>query len=199
MNMIKTNFIPENLRKERTDIFQDGFAQVPQEVSAGIVIAGIGFLFLFHVLLGLVAVFKVAHHQVLLVHWNSLATDKKALDVITQETQALQKKMFSLKPISSARGIEWGKLMNEISDSLPKGVWLREIRYDKDQVMIRGSAVSKTNDEVILAGNFVSALKEKPVVKEQFTGLQVDSIERRENAALSIVDFLLKAKLKVGQ
>jgi hypothetical protein len=63
--------------------------------------------------------------------------------------------------------------------------------------MIKGSAVSKANDEVILAGNFVSALKEQPVVKEQFTGLQVESIERRENAAFSIVDFLLKAKLKV--
>ena len=150
-----------------------------------------------HVLLGLVAVFKVAHYQVLMVHWNSLSTDKKALDTITQETQALQKKMFSLKPITSARGIKWGMLMNEISDSLPKGVWLREIRYDKDQLMIKGSAVSKANDEVILAGNFVSALKEQPVVKEQFTGLQVESIERRENAAFSIVDFLLKAKLKV--
>jgi len=198
MNMIKTNFIPENLRKDRGDIFQDGFAQVPQEVSAGIIIAGIGVLFLIHVLLGLVAVFKVAHHQVLLVHWNSLATDKKALDTVTQETQALQKKMFSLKPITAARGIMWGELLNEISDSLPKGVWLRELHYDKDQLTIKGSAVSKMNDEVILAGNFVSALKEQPVMKEQFTGLQVESISRRENAALSIVDFLLKAKQKVG-
>ena len=196
--MIKTNFIPENFRKERSDIFQNGFAQVSQEVSAGIIIAGIGFLILIHVLLGLVAVFKVAHHQVLLVRWNSLSTDKKALDIITQETQALQKKMFSLKPITSSQGIVWGELMNEISDSLPKGVWLREMRYDKDQLMIKGSAVSKTNNEVIITGNFVSALKEQPVVKEQFTGLQVESIERRENAALSIVDFLLKAKLKVG-
>ena len=186
------------MRKDRGDIFQDGFAQVPQEVSAGIIIAGIGVLFLIHVLLGLVAVFKVAHHQVLLVHWNSLATDKKALDTVTQETQALQKKMFSLKPITAARGIMWGELLNEISDSLPKGVWLRELHYDKDQLTIKGSAVSKMNDEVILAGNFVSALKEQPVMKEQFTGLQVESISRRENAALSIVDFLLKAKQKVG-
>jgi Tfp pilus assembly protein PilN len=198
MNMIKTNFIPENLRKDRSDIFQDGFAQVPQEVSAGIIIAGIGFLITIHILLGLVVVFKVAHHQVLLVHWNSLSTDKKALDTITSETQELQKKMFSLKPITSARGIVWGKLLNEISDTLPKGVWLRELRYERDQLAIKGSAVSKTNNEVILAGNFVSALKEQPVLKDQFTGLQVESIERRENAALSIVDFLLKAKMKVS-
>lgn len=195
--MIRANFIPENFRKERSDILQDGFAQVPKEVAAGIIIAGIGFLILLHVLLGIFALFKVAHYQVLTVHWNSLSSEKKELDAITQETQALQKKMFSLKPITSAQGVLWGKLLNEISDSLPKGVWLREIRYDNDQLSIKVSAVSKANDEIILAGNFVTALKEKSMVKEQFTGLQLESIERRENAALPIVDFLLKAKLKV--
>jgi Tfp pilus assembly protein PilN len=197
MNMIKANFIPENLRKERSDLLREGFTQVPKEIVAGIIIAGIGFLILVHALLGVFALFKFAHYQVLMVHWNSLSSEKKELDAITQETQALQKKMFSLKPITSAQGVLWGKLLNEVSDSLPKGVWLREIRYDNDQLSIRGSTVSKANDEIILAGNFVTALKEKSMVKEQFTGLQLESIDRRENAALPIVDFLLKAKLKV--
>ena len=196
--MIKLNFIPENLRKEKADIFQDGFSQVPKEISAGIFVAAIGFLMLIHVLLAFVAVYKMAHHQVLTARWNSMAAGKKALDAVTLETQTFQKKMFLLKPITSAQGIIWGRLLNEVSDSVPKGVWLRELRYEKDEIVISGSAVSKSQNEVILAGNFVAALKEKPVMKEQFVGIQVESIERRENAALSIVDFLLRAKRKVG-
>ncbi len=90
-----------------------------------------------------------------------------------------------------------GKMMNEISDSIPRGVWLREIRYDGALLSIKGSAVSKVNNEVIIAGDFVTALKEKPAITEHFMGLQLESIERRENSVAAIVDFLLKAKMKV--
>lgn len=195
--MIKANFIPENLRKERSDLLQDGFVQVPKEIAAGILLAGIGFLILVHALFGLVALIKVGQYQVMLARWNAMSSEKKELDTITQETQVLQKKMFSLKPITSARGIVLGKMMNEISDSIPRGVWLREIRYDGALLSIKGSAVSKVNNEVIIAGDFVTALKEKPAITEHFMGLQLESIERRENSVAAIVDFLLKAKMKV--
>jgi Tfp pilus assembly protein PilN len=104
--------------------------------------------------------------------------------------------MNSLRPITVIPQFHWARLLNDISDSVPKGVWLREIIFEKGSMSIYGSSVSKMKTEMVETGNFVASLKEKFSIQESFAGVDVDSIQRRENTAVSIADFNLKAKGK---
>lgn len=194
--MIKVNFIPQEARKDRGNIWQDGFGPLTREAILGILVAGAGVLVLLHLALAGLALVKAAQHTMLQVRWASMGAQKKVLDDVTNETKTLQTKMNALRAITSAQGVVWARLMNEVSDSVPKGVWLREIHFDRGQFTIRGSAVSKVKNEMIIVNNFVAMLKEQPGLKGAFTGIDVDSIERREGTALSIADFALKAKRK---
>jgi Tfp pilus assembly protein PilN len=193
--MIKLNFIPEYERRDKSGLLSAGWA-IPLEVIIGILVAAVGLIVLIHISLGCLAGFKVAQQQILQVKWNAMAADKKAVDDIFNESKALQTKFSTLQPITSQVNFQWAHLLNDISDSVPKGIWLREISFNRGILNISGSSVSKIKNEMISAGNFVSALKEKPTMRESFTGIDIDSIQRREDTALSIADFSLKAKQK---
>ncbi|MBF0594211.1 MAG: PilN domain-containing protein [Candidatus Omnitrophica bacterium] len=192
--MIRVNFIPQELRKDRGDLWAEGFGALSREVIIGILVAAAGVLLFLHLILGGMALGKVAEHAMLQARWSSLGPEKRVLDSITNETKALQTRMNSVKVITSAQGVVWARLMNEVSDSVPKGLWIREIKFDKGQLTISGSAVSKVKNEMIVVNNFVDTLKAQPQLKKSFSGIDVDSIQRRENTALSIADFSLKAK-----
>lgn len=194
--MIRLNFIPAQARTQRTNLVGEDFGGVPGEIILGGIVALAGFLVLVHVALAGVAVYKLARHKILEVRWGSLGADRQAYDEVTRELSGLQLKMNTLRPITSAQGLDWARLLNELSDSVPKGVWLREVVYDKSSFTIYGSSVSKVKNEMVEAGNFVAAIKEQPSIRENFAGVDVDSIQRRENTSVSIADFSLKVRRK---
>jgi len=194
--MIKLNFIPEQQRNQRAGIVGEDFGGVPGEVIAGVFVALVAFFILAHTALAAVSVYKLTAHKLLEARWNSMAADKKTCDVDADELKKLQAKTSSLRPITSVARVHWARFLNEISDSVPKGVWLREVLFERGSVAIYGSSVSKMKTEMVETGNFVAALKEKSSIKEGFTGVDIDSIQRRENTSVSIADFTLKAKLK---
>lgn len=194
--MIKYNFMPEQFRKERGNFLSQGVGGVSSEIFIGILLLVFAFFFLLHVSLVGVFLFQVGGHQMLQMKWNAMEADKKVFDTISNGSKAIQNRLNSLRPITSQAGFSWSRLFNEISDSVPKGIWLRQIEYSKDLLTVSGSSVSKMANEMVAAGNFVATLKEKPVIKQYFSGVDVDSIKRREDTNLSIADFKLKAKRK---
>ncbi|MBF0388024.1 MAG: PilN domain-containing protein [Candidatus Omnitrophica bacterium] len=194
MNMIKVNFIPQETRKSRGSVWQDGFGSLSREAILGILVAGAGVLLFCHVALAGLALVKYAQHTVLQVRWGLMGAQKKVLDDVTSEIKLLHTKMNTLRVVTSQQGVVWARLMNEIADSVPKGVWIRQISFEKSQLVIEGSAVSKDKNEMIIVNNFVSMLKEQAELKKAFIGIDVASIERRDNTALSIADFTLNVK-----
>ena len=192
--MIKVNFIPQEARKDRGNIWVDGFGPLPREAILGVLVAGAAVVISLHLALAGLALVKAAQHTMLLARWGTMGAQKKVMDDITSEIKILQTKMNTVRVITSAQGIVWAKLMNEVSDCVPKGVWIRMVRFEKGVLTIDGSAVSKVKNEMIVVNNFVAALKEQPALKKSFAGIDVASIERREGTALSIADFSLKAK-----
>ncbi len=193
---IKLNFIPQQSRRQQTDLVGEEICGMPGEIVIGCGAALIGLLLVIHVLLAGVTVWKFAAQKVLQVRWSAMAEDKKIFDGISTELNAIQAKMAVLRPITSLQELRWSRLLNDLSDSVPKGVWLRSIVFEKGVLTVSGSAVSKINNEMAEAGNFVAAIRDKDMVKAHFTGLDIDSIQRRENVAVSVADFVLKAKQK---
>jgi Tfp pilus assembly protein PilN len=194
MNMIRINFIPQEARREKGNIWADGFGSLPREVVFGIFVAAGAVLVALHILLAGLALARVAQHTMLNVRWDSLAPKKKVLDDAMNEIKAVQAKMSAVKVITDGQGVVWAALLNEISDSVPNGLWIREIRFVKGDLMVEGSAVSKVKNEMIIVNDFAASLKEKTVIRAGFTGIDIESIEERKNSVQAIADFLLKAK-----
>jgi hypothetical protein len=194
--MIKLNFIPEYARKRGGGFLEEGVGGVAAESILGGVIAFFGLIVLGHVLLAGMTLYKMANYKMIEARWSAMGADKKAYDEITGELGKLQAKMNSLRPITSAGQVPWARLLNDVSDSVPKGVWLREILFENGTLAVYGSSVSKMSNEMVEAGNFVAALKKTYTIKEHFLGMDIDSIQRRQNMAVAVADFSLKAKYK---
>ncbi len=192
--MIKINFIPQETRKKRGNPWQDGFGPIPREEVIGFLVAAAAILVSFHIFWAVMALVKVAQHTMLEVRWGALGPEKKALDEVTNETKLLQTKMNALRIITAEQGGNWARLLNEVSDSVPKGVWIREMKFEKGVLTINGSAVSKDKSEMIIVNNFVAAIKDQSAMKKGFVSIDVDSILQRENSLLSIADFSMKAR-----
>ena len=194
--MIRFNFIPEQMRKDRSGLLQGRFGTVPREILLGIGFAVVGLLVLFHLTLVVISLRQSVRQNALEIQWKSMAADKKIYDDVKAELDALQKKMDSLKKITDVNGPTWSKIINEISKSVPKGGWIRQITFEGGRIMISGSVVSKVKSEMVVASDFVTKLKQKPSFQAAFTDVEIDSIQRREDTMLSIADLSVKAKRK---
>ncbi|MFH0754891.1 MAG: PilN domain-containing protein [Candidatus Omnitrophota bacterium] len=194
--MIKFNFIPDQQRLRGAQLTADDFGGIPAEMLVGSILAFLGFLVVIHLVLAGVAGYKFASVKILQVRWEMMGADKRAYDDVIGELTQLQSKMMTLKPITVAQSLHWANFMSDISESVPKGVWIRQIVFDKGLLSIQGCAVSKIKSEMSDAGDFVANLKVKRSIKENFSGLEVESIQRRDNLSVSVADFLLKAKRK---
>lgn len=197
--MIKLNFVPQSLRKNRGNFWMSGFGPLSREVILGSLVAAGFVLIVLHLVLAGITVAKFTQQAVLQVRWASLGPEKKVFDDISKEIKTFQTKMGTVKAITSVQGVLWAKLLNDISDCVPKGVWIREINFKMGVLLINGSAVSKVKEEMMIINNFVALLKDKPSVKDNFLGIDVDSIAHRDNSALSVADFSLKIKRKAAQ
>lgn len=197
MNMIKINLVPEFLRKDRAGLLNGVIGGYPQEVVVGILLAVFGALLILHALLGALGLFQAAQRQKLEVRWGALAQDKKALDDVSGEIRALQARLTAFRPVIFSRPISWAQFMKDVSSSIPKGVSLKQVSLDKGILLIKGSALSRRKNEMVLAGQFVESLKQRPIFADHFVDVGVDySIQRKEAQFLSVANFDLKAKVK---
>ncbi|NLE65340.1 MAG: PilN domain-containing protein [Elusimicrobia bacterium] len=192
--MIRVDLIPEKDRRPRASLFGGPGDGPAREVIVGILVAVVGFFLALHLLVGLGMLWRMADHAALRMRWSSLGTERQKVDAVLDEQAVLDGKLLAVKPLMPAKPVSWTRFLNEVSDSVPQGVWLRGFVYDKDILMIYGSAVSKTKNEMVITGDFVAALKASSMVENFFGGIAVDAIQRREGFSVPVVDFALKAQ-----
>lgn len=196
MNIIRLNFIPAEMCREKNRWWASGIAGIPLERIVGIFLAAAAFIILFHIVLLVVMAVKYTENRILEARWSASSPEKQAVDLLSNEARDLRATLDAFKPVLSQGNIHWPRLLADISASMPKGIWLTSMTYADGQLVILGSSVSKTRNEMVSPGMLVSALKQKDAVRQFLSTIDVDSIQRREAAALSIVDFTLKARQK---
>lgn len=195
--MIDINLVPESLRKRRrNELLSGGVFNIPREVLVGIG-GGILALMLFvDVSFFVVKVIKFFEYQHVKARWQSIQPDKSVMDTIKQNLQEVQKEVKSIKDITEGQSSSWSQKLNTLSDSLPKGVWLRKITLTDKQLFIEGSTVSQGQSEIINVGNFVSNMKKDADFMKDFESIEVDYIQSRKSEGLQVSDFTILAKLK---
>ena len=117
------------------------------------------------------------------------------MDLVVNQMREFQGILKTINNITKKDGIRWAQKLNIISDSLPKGVWLKRLALDDGVLFIEGSAISKQQKEMINAHSFTSLLKEDKSFLTHLNDLELGSVQRQKIQNLEVADFLITAKV----
>ncbi len=195
--MIDINLAPPDLRrKPKRRILPKGF-HVPPEV----IIGGGGGLLLFLIAIHIFIIFKhislKKRYMQTKKEWESIQPSKKKVDKIISEIRKLQSIKQDVDKLIDADRILWAKKLNIISDSLPRGVWLRHIAFEDGKTFtIEGSAISRQQNQIVAIHEFTHNLRQQDAFLKHFQEMDIDSITRRQINGTELVDFSIVASLK---
>ncbi len=193
--MININLIPPHLRKKPKSKLI-GKMNIPLEIIIG---SGGGLLVLLgviHVLLLFINIGKLAQHKSLQSQWEAMRPGKENVDSVVNEMRIFQGKYNVIEEIAGKATLSWAQKLNILSDSLPRGIWLKKISLDDGMLFIEGSAIPKETTEIISIHRLTSNLKADPKFSEHFTDLELGSIQRRKIKTVEIADFVITMKVK---
>lgn len=193
--MIEINLIPPELRKKKGGLFSDGF-NIPLEIIVGCGGALIGLLVIAHIGLLAINMKKLSAFKKLEAQWSGIATAKANVDVVKADLKEMKARRKAIEEVTEKQKIVWSKKLNVISDSLPRGVWLKKISLGEEAFFIEGSAISRQKKEMINVHSFAAALKKNKDFLKHLVEVEVGSINRRRINKMEIADFLITTKLE---
>lgn len=193
--MIEINLIPYSLRKKKKKFSLAEF-NLPLEVVIGLGGGLMALLILVHIVLMIIDLRIVGRHKQVQQQMEALGPQKQQADKVVNELRTLQGTQKALQEILPERKISWAQKLNILSDSIPRGVWLRRVSLDTETLFIEGSAISTDNEAIINVHQFTSALKNQKEFLEHFKDLELGSIQRRKIKQVDIADFMITAEMK---
>jgi hypothetical protein len=194
--MININLIPAALRKDGKRNAISLTVNIPKEILLGVVTGVVLFMGTVHLFLFVMWLIGFGQWTVHHAEWQKLLPDKTILDAIYKESGDLKKKIHMITEMTTRKSVRWSPKFNTISDVLPRGLWIRKMTLDNMELLMEGSVVSKTRNEINNVGLFLSALKQNEDFIKDFSSLEVNSIQRSKTSAVEVTDFTVMAKLK---
>ena len=194
--MIDINLVPSDLRKARKGKHFLGKINIPLEIIIG---CGGGFLILLamvHVGVLLINLGKVAHLKTLQYQWEAMSSDKKNVDSVVNEMRIFQGKFKALEDIARKGELSWAQKLNLLSNNIPRGMWFKKIVLSDKTLFIEGSTIAQGVNEIVSVSRLIAKLKDDAAFMENFTDLELGSIQRRRIKNVEIADFVITMKLK---
>ena len=195
--MIEINLIPPQLRRKRKGRgLLGGNFNIPKELIVGLVGGFFVILLLISILFQATIFIKFIQRKNLKKQWEEILPTKTRVDLVVNQLRTLQSKMKSIEDITGAKDIVWSAKLNDISDSLPRGVWLKSVIGNEQKLVLEGSSVSKGKDEMINVHDFASNLKNQKNFSVYLSDLEVGSIQRRTIKNVEVADFSISANVQ---
>lgn len=202
--MIEINLLPEALRvKKKRVLTLPNLPLIP--IGIGIAV----FLIIIHLIL-------ITGIQVKKMVFSSLNGKFSSLSDSSFSAEALEVK---LKDVSSKVGIvenilnsrfHMAKKLNDLSDSVVSGIWLKDIEVKKEEVpfekrdvkeslAIEGSSIISGAGADGFIGKFVNSLKENASFSADFDEIELSSVERAKIKGTEIMNFVIICHFKKGK
>jgi len=196
IDMIEINLAPYSLRKNKKGKLSLKEFNIPLEIVIGLGGGLIVLLVLAHVFLLVINIRNVAQHKEFKEEMEAVSPGKQRVEKVINELRALQSTQKAVEDILPERKISWAQKLNILSDSIPRGVWLKRVNLEGDVLLIEGSAISTDNEAMINVHQFTSTLKSQREFLEHFSDLELGSIQRRKIRQMDIADFMITVRLK---
>ncbi len=194
-NMIEINLIPYSLRKKKSKLSLAEF-NIPLEIVIGLGGGLVVLLALAHITLLAINIRDLAKHKEFQKQMEAIAPGKQQVEKVINELRTLQNTQKAVQGILPARKIHWAQKLNILSDSIPRGVWIRRISLEGAVLLIEGSAISTDNEAMINVHQFTSTLKSQREFLERFSDLELGSIQRRKIKQMDIADFMITVRIQ---
>jgi len=196
--MIEINLVPENLRKKKKRQKKSagrGFS-LPKTAVVGMIGGFLILLICIHVVLQFFIAFRLTQHQELKKEWDGMQAAKQNVDVVITELRSMQNKIKAVKEVTEGKKILWAQKLNEISDALPRGVWLQELSLMEGALFMQGSSVSKNNSEILQVHKLTSNLKNDENFNKDFNSIEMGIHKTHKIGDTSTADFSVDAVLE---
>ena len=194
--MIEINLLPPQFRKKRKAAnFVSQTIALPRETAIALVGGALFFLLFIHAVLQFVIAIKFVQIKRYERQLAKIAPDKANSDRVLQELRVLKAKVESIENVAGQRKILWAKKLNAISDVIPRGVWLTRLTFQDGVLIIQGSAVSKSKNEMSNVHTFTASLKNASGFNEYLTNIELGLIKSRKINTTQIADFTITADL----
>ncbi len=195
--MIEINITPKHLRKKQKNrILASSVFHFSREALIGLIGGLLVFLFSIHFILQMMVFAKYTQYKRNQKQWARILPEKQKADIIIFELRDLQEKIKSIEKVRTEKRILWSQKLNEISDTLPRGVWLNKMSVNQTVLLIDGSVVSKSKDEMASVSSFASNLKNNSKFMQGLKSLELGSMQRRQIKAVDLADFIITVKLQ---
>lgn len=199
--MIEINLIPEELRSRvvkpvKTVASGSSAKQQPGPQLLILIIPVIfAVLIITHIYFISLGVTRSVQLNVLKKKWENALPNIKALEefnaehsLISGDAKEVQKLIFEK--------INWSEKLNDLSLSLPAGIWVELISVSGKEFYLRGKAVSLDKSEVSLIHNYIEGIKSQPGFMKNFNSLEITSIQKGTIKAYEVADFSLTGAFK---
>lgn len=217
--MIHINLLPEELRRKEPPKLH--LPEIPIKKT----LIGIGLaLVALQVALSLLALFFGLRAVSVQREIDRLKIETKSTQDLKAKTSDAEGKIQKIRQMTEKK-FYWTSLLNAISESMTKGVWLRslsleDVTADPKKSSKKASAkknpAKKATGEVVRAlkiegsvmapgqetafiGRYVKALKEHPYFAELFMDAQLAGINQRKIKDFDVYDFTLLCKFRKGK
>lgn len=184
--MIKINLLPKDLRKHEHKII------LPNRLH---VFAVMGIFLILHIFLFLFAVIKKVQLVNLKSAWSHLEPDSKKYSETKKEVKDLEARAETVKSIFS-RKASFTELFSSLNAAVPQGLWLERFSLSKDGLLIQGSVISLSQNEMGIISTFLQGLKNDAVYSSLFSKIELTSVQRRSIKNYDVVDFILAGDSK---
>lgn len=128
--------------------------------------------------------------------WKKLEPDRIALEKFKQERGLFSGDLKQIEQLTKQR-INWAEKLNKLSLNLPSGMWFNEITISLKDIVIRCSVVSLQKDEMTLINKFMDNLKQDKDFSEDFSRVELDSVNKRLIGGYDVADFILVGTIKL--
>jgi len=184
--MIIINLLPKNLRRVERKIVLPYKAYV---LMTAAVVAGL------HLLLLAAAGIEKVHVVSLRHNWGRLAPQSKEYLARRNEITAAESEIVSLKAFLD-RPFSLTEMLSVLAGAVPPGLWLDRLSLSPDNIVIQGSVVSLSQNEMTLISKFLQDIRTHKTFAAAFEKIELNSVQRRTVRTYDVVDFVLVGERK---
>lgn len=202
--MIQINLLPAEFRKKES--VKLVLPEIPIQKTLTI---GLGVFFGAQILISAFAGYEKLELGFLRKEVASLDAELKTVTARKAETAFLERRLKEAGGVAK-RKFAWSSLLNELSASTTKGVWLRDFSVQEGQesqvvkkkegknaaaakvryLKLEGSAIGP-GQEMAFIGKFLKSLKENARLSALFGEIEVSSINQRKIKEYDVADFTM--------
>jgi len=189
LKMIEINLLSEELKTKTKKIYTE-----PKNFLY-LVLSSLGILIVMHIFLFIFSIFMSCSLGVLNNKWQRLLPQRKMLEDFKKRYAVFSSDIGVIQQLVKQR-VNWSEKLNKLSLDLPSGIWFNEVSISSKNFFLKCSAVSLQKAEMNLINKFMDNLKKEIDFINDFSNLELTSVQRRIIAGYEVVDFVLVGTLK---